>query len=353
MDVKRIKSVITEYITGISDSCTLDYGFCSADRFDDAGRIYEQRIEGGLSCELENRRSLEELIDPGMTINGVRSIVVIAVPYAKYEYSDSRSLGRMASGTAELDYHTKLFGILQPLKVQLYEKFGVSGKAVVDTSPLSDRSLAVRAGLGIIRRNGMCYHRRFGSYFHIGALLMDCEMEVVDHSAPADPCGRCRRCVEFCPGNAVTGDYGINSNRCVSYLTQKKALSEGESAAIGQMIYGCDICQRVCPANRGLKLIDDEKLVDVEVRPVDLLAISNAGFKETYKRTASGWRGKKVLQRNAIAVMGNSGDDSYVPVLAKCLEDERPDIRQEAKRALNRLQKNSNSDWDETGRVHD
>lgn len=344
MDVKEIESVITEYFSGISGSCTLDYGFCSADRFDDAVAVYEQRIEDGLSCELERRNSLEELIEPGMTMNSARSILVIAVPYSRYEYSDSRSLGRMASGTTEMDYHTRLYGVLEPLKTQLHEAFGVSGKVVVDTSPLSDRSLAVRAGLGIIRRNGMCYHRRFGSYFHIGALLLECEVDVLDRTAPPDPCGRCRRCVEFCPGDAVTGDYGINSNRCISYLTQKKTLSEDESAAIGQMIYGCDICQRVCPANRGLLSIDDEKLVGVEIRPQEMLAISNARFKETYKRTASGWRGKKVLQRNAIAVMGNSEDDSYIPVLAKCLEDERPEIRHEAEKALYRLQKNNTSD---------
>lgn len=344
MDVKRVESVITEYFARISDKCTLDYGFCSADRFDEAVALYEQRIEDGLSCELEKRDSLEALVEPEITLKGVRSIVVIAVPYSRYEYSGNRSLGRMASGTTELDYHTKLYGILEPLREQLHELLGLSGKVVVDTSPLSDRSLAVRAGLGIIRRNGMCYHRRFGSFFHIGALLLDCQMDVLDQTAPPDPCGRCRRCVEFCPGGAVIGDYGINSNRCVSYLTQKKTLSEEEGVAIGQMIYGCDICQRVCPANRGISPIDAPKLVDVEGRPDDLLTISNARFKATYKRTASGWRGKKVLQRNAIAVMGNSEDESYILALTKCLEDQRPEIRQEAERALKRLQKNSNFD---------
>lgn len=331
----KVKQTIKELL---SNAYTLQVGFCSAQPFDTLKDHYNHRLESSLACDLELREDLALLVEPRMTFEAVKSFVVIAVPYAPYEAAKD-TYGNISSGCASTDYHITLKKILEPLQSKLKEAYDIDGKIIIDTSPLSDRSLAVRSGLGIIRRNGMCYNPKYGSYFYIGALMIDYDLEVKDFTGPDDPCGPCRRCVAFCPNQAIEGNYEIDSNRCVSYLTQKKVLKASESVALGSRIYGCEVCQTVCPANRGQKNPDELRVVDHQVNYKKLLEISNADFKATYKKTASGWRGKRTLQRNALAALGNSGDKANIGLIEPFMEDPREIIRDEAIRAYNRLNK--------------
>lgn len=314
------------------------YGYCSAAPFSGLESIYIERDLAGLACTLELREPLEGLIDPKRLLENAKSFLVILEPYTPYTYNETKYTGRMASGTATEDYHTVISGKLKPVQSYLDEQ-GYRSEIIVDTSPLSDRAIAVRSGLGIIRRNNMFYHKKYGSYIHIGALLTDIDIHSKDVKRISDPCGHCRRCVSACPGQAILGDGTIDSNKCVSFLTQKKTLNEQESKVIGRMIYGCDTCQRVCPVNQGIDNPVGKCIVQPDVEFSDLLGMSNKAFKDSFQKTSSGWRGKRTLQRNAIAAIGNLGMQEGLELLEASLKDQRPIIREEAERALNKIKK--------------
>ena len=183
----------------------------------------------------------------------------------------------------------------------------------------------------------MFYHKSYGSYTHIGSLLMDVDLHDVDHPLGTDHCGQCKRCVAHCPGGAINGDGTINSNRCVSYLTQKKVLTSKEALTIGKMIYGCDVCQSVCPANRGVKNVTPELLVPSTVDCETLLTMNKKTFADTYRKTSAGWRGKRTLQRNAIAVLSNSGSKVGMELI-KAFRTESTLLKEAIKSALQKKQ---------------
>lgn len=334
MDVHAIKESI---VLKSKDIGFGDVGFASTKPFDDTLFHYKSRMKRGMSCELESRDNPDVMADVTLFYEEAKTIVVVLEPYRPYEHIKKVGYGWIASGAAEVDYHVVVHKKLVELSEHLLSNYDIHSKAVVDTSPLSDRAMAIRAGLGIIRRNGMFYHNKFGSYCYIGALLIDMDLSGEEKISPKDPCGRCRKCVEFCPGNAISGNYEINSNFCISYLTQKKQLEPVEEPLIGNYVYGCDICQSVCPANRGIDYKKNESFVSHSVSIDDMLEISNRAFKESYHLSTCGWRGKKMLQRNGLIVLGNQHDKSNDKIIAQSLEDDRVAIREVAKRAMDKL----------------
>ncbi len=334
MDAVVIKKRIEEYL--LSEGVDA-YGYCSARPFDSLTTGYLKKLQNGHACSFEFRRHIDELILPSMQLEDSKSFLVMLLPYLPYDsLSDTTADGYLASGCATLDYHTRINDILSPLSEWLLS-VDIRSTVIVDTTPLSDRALAVRSGLGMIRRNNMFYHPKYGSYVFIGALLMDYELHEKDIMPITDPCGHCRRCVAACPGGAILGDGVIDSNKCVSWLTQKKELTDEESNIIGQQVYGCDVCQKVCPINRGIHTENGPLVVNSNVDSESLLNISNSDFKRTYGQSAAGWRGKKILQRNMVAALGNKGDAKKVPLLKSMLQDVRPSIVSEVLRSLKKL----------------
>ncbi|MDF1616352.1 tRNA epoxyqueuosine(34) reductase QueG [Petrocella sp. FN5] len=332
--------VITENIMKFCDSIGIKaVGFAGAKPFNYLEDDYHYRQEHHLDCPFEVRDSLADLIDPKRIKADGKSFICILEPHQPYSRTKSSSgTGHMASGTASIDYHTILDEHLEKLQLFLEENYNIHGVKLCDTSPLSDRAIAVRAGLGVLRRNNMFYHKTMGSYVNIASLLIDYDLEARDYVMEAMPCGTCQICKVTCPTKAIIGDGTINSRRCISYMTQKKELSEAESKMIGRMIYGCDICQLRCPANNKVQNPSVELLVDKDVNLINLLNIDQATFNATYKKTASGWRGKRTLQRNAIAAIGNSGDAGMMDILKNYEHDDRSIIHSEVQRAIKRLE---------------
>lgn len=309
------------------------FGYCSALPFEQLRLPYLTRQLKDESCPLEQRDPIEDLIDPVRQLAHAQSFLVILESHSPYVYEDTSLSGRMATGTASEDYHHILHEKLQKIGKFLSDKYAVNSQVIVDTSPLSDRAIAIRAGLGIIRRNNMFYHKKYGSYVHIGSLLMDIDLHDKDYLIANDPCGPCRKCVVHCPGQAIIGDGTINSNACVSYLTQKKTLSQKEASTIGRMIYGCDVCQQICPANRGVKNEQPDLLLTTTIECKDILYMNQQTFKETFKKSASGWRGKRTLQRNAIAVLKNIGTEDSM-ALIQTFKTESPLLKEAVDAAL-------------------
>jgi epoxyqueuosine reductase len=192
-------------------------------------------------------RNAEKRRDSRLPFPGVRSAVVVALDYGGRE--PSGPVARYARGD---DYHDVMTAKLRELHRSIETRLGhgVPGKAYVDTGPLLERDLARRAGLGWFGKNTNLLNPKLGSYFFIGSLLLDLELEP-DEPFAEDHCGTCTRCLDECPTNAFVAPHVLDATRCISYLTieLRGDIPEELRAPIGERLYGCDVCQEVCPWN--------------------------------------------------------------------------------------------------------
>src|SRR5690625_598762 len=196
-------------------------------------------------------------------------------------------------------------------------------------------------GIGFIGRNGLLITKEFGSYVYLGEIITNIPFEpdpLVDYD-----CGDCRRCIDSCPTQALLGNGEMNAQKCLSYQTQtKNYMPEEYRKPMRRVIYGCDICQIVCPYNQGKNFhLHEEMEPDYEkVRPelVPMLTISNREFKEKFGEMSGSWRGKKPVQMNAIIALANYRDRSSIPTLLQLIEkDPRPMIRGTAAWAISKM----------------
>lgn len=291
---------------------------------------------------------IEERVNPELIFEQPKSIIAIALAYpTKVTHPPQREKGvrrgEFARASWGLDYHDVLRERMDRLMTFIREVAGAETafKPMVDTGELVDVAVAQRAGLGFIGRNGLLITEEFGSYVYLGEIITNIEF------APDEPvpfgCGDCMRCITACPTGALLGDGRINAQICLSYQTQTKGMMDEKfRRKIGHVIYGCDICQIVCPYNKGKNFHLHEEMepepekVMPKLKP--LLTISNKEFKETFGSMAGSWRGKKPLQRNAIIALGNTRDRSALPDLLRCIEEDvRPVIRGTAAWSISKI----------------
>jgi epoxyqueuosine reductase len=195
----------------------------------------------------------------------------------------------------------------------------------VDTGPIVERVIAKYAGIGWIGKNTCIINQKLGSWLFLGVILSSLELEA---GLPAlDRCGTCARCIEACPTDALIAPYQLDSNKCISYLTIEKrgAIAEELRDGMGRHIFGCDICQDVCPWNRKAPATDAE---DFQPRPelvnpaLDWLAeMSAQEFRSTFRNSPLRRAKRSGLRRNAVIAMGNSGDQKFLPLLEKLAAD--------------------------------
>lgn len=264
----------------------------------DLDRILRARIEKGHYTSFEERELMRR-IDPSLTMDGVKSIIVCLFPYFTGCVQDTN----ISKYTYPVDYHIiaseKLDSIGEFLKGQIQ---GLEYKCFVDSGPLVDRYLASIAGLGFYGINSHIINDKYGSYFFIGYIL--CNYDFEPDKKLDRTCVRCGECVRRCPGNAILGDFNINPNRCISYITQKKGeLSEEEVRILNNnhMVFGCDICQDVCPHNKavvytGMEEFEGDLIYKLNYDEIN--EMSNREFKKKYGNRAFSWRGKGIIVRN-------------------------------------------------------
>jgi epoxyqueuosine reductase len=268
-------------------------------------------------------------------VTGVTHAIVVALDYGGKE--PDGPVARYARGR---DYHDVMLERLAELHRWLEAEVGrpVSGKAYVDTGPILERDLARRAGLGWFGKNTMLIHPRLGSFFFLGVILVDLEL-TADAPFEAEHCGTCTRCLDACPTQALVAPGVMDARRCISYLTieLKGAIPETLRSGLGEHVYGCDVCQDVCPWNvRFARALDEPALAPrAEIDAVEMLALDDAGFRERYRGTAVTRAKRRGLARNAAVVLGNRGDASALPVLERAAsEDPDPVVREHAAWAI-------------------
>ena len=279
---------------------------------------------------------------------GATHAVVVAASYGGRE--PSGSVARYARGD---DYHEVLRERVRELHHWLEWELGrpVSARPYVDSGPLLERDLAQRAGLGWFGKNTMLIVPRAGSFVFLAALLVELELEP---SIPfdADRCGSCTRCLEVCPTGALPAPRVLDANRCISYLTieHREAIPESLREGMGALLYGCDLCNDVCPWN--VKFARDAMLPDFAPRDLfaeahdregtralarELLMMGPAEYAAAFKGSAIKRAKLWMLQRNACVVLGNIGTDEDLPVLEAMREHEHAIVREHAAWALARL----------------
>ena len=290
-------------------------------------------------------RGAEKRRDTRLPYEGAVSAVVVAMSYGGREAAGP--VARYARGD---DYHDVMVDRLRALHGAVDERVGraVPGKAYVDTGPLLERDLARRAGLGWFGKNTNLVNPALGSFFFLGALLLGLELEA-DAPFEADRCGRCTRCLDACPTGAFTGPRTLDATACVSYLTieARGAIPEALRAGVGDRLYGCDVCQDVCPWNvrfarelpEGSPFAPREALAGRDARSLarDLLGMSQPEFSAAFRGSPMKRAKLRGLKRNAAVILANVGTVEDMPALQQALNDPEPLVREHAAWALERL----------------
>jgi epoxyqueuosine reductase len=289
-------------------------------------------------------RNREKRVDSRLPVPAALSAIVVAMNYGGRE--PSGPVARYARGD---DYHDVMLERLQTLHRWLESDGGepVPGKAYVDTGPLLERDLARRAGLGWFGKNTNLINPSLGSFFFLGALLVNLEL-TPDAPFDADRCGSCTRCLDACPTNAFVSPRVLDATRCISYLTieLKGAIPAELREPMGELIYGCDICQDACPWNqRFARALPEESpyasrsaLAGKDARALarELLAMSDADFRSAFGNSPMKRAKLRGLQRNAAVVLGNIGNPDDAAALDRAAQDPEPLVREHAEWALSR-----------------
>ena len=311
-------------------------GFCPVEPFDDAAAALAGWLAEGRHGEMAFMAGAGRA-DPGALLPGARTLVVVALPYERGadgprpdERAAARPLplvGRVARYARGADYHGVMKERLRLLADRCAELSGrpVHARPCVDTAPLLEREAARRAGVGFSAKNTMTIAPGLGSYVLLGELLVDLELWPSEPIAPG--CGSCRSCLDACPTRAFVDAYTLDARRCISYLTieLKGPVPRALRPSIGSWVFGCDVCQEVCPFNRSRSRPHDAALAGRpalgEIELVSLLELTSSGYRRLVRKRALGRVNRVQLQRNAAVALGNTGAPSAVEPLARALLD--------------------------------
>jgi epoxyqueuosine reductase len=303
-------------------------------------RYLESRTEAG-----ELKRSSIHLAAPW-----VKSVIVCAVNYNTSEpYSTDCNdpsfgwISRYAWG--QRDYHEVILPKLRLLEEEIRKQTTdeVRMWSYVDTGPIVERVLAQHSGIGWVGKNTCVINQQLGSWLFLGVILTSLELKA-DVPAP-DRCGRCTRCLNSCPTNAFIGPYKLDASKCISYLTIEKrgSIPEDLRNGMGRHLFGCDICQDVCPWNRKAAVT---AAPEFQPRPelvnpplAELAAIPDDGFKALFRGSPVKRTKRAGIRRNAIVAIGNSGDPGFLPLVEELANDQDEVVAEHSRWARERIKR--------------
>ena len=336
-------------------------GVSAAEAGEDGGR-FAGWVEAGRAGEMEwlKRRNEEGVL--------VRSAVRVAIPWARsvvvcamnYNGGEPRSIdpagaregwiGRYAwsgrrdgEGVQPVDYHDDLLVRLRAIEAGLLERAECTTRCYVDTGPLVERDAAAKAGIGWVGKNTCVLREGLGSWMLLGVVVTSLPVEEAGLDMAADRCGSCTRCLDACPTGALVAPREMDASLCIAYLTieKKGPIPEPMRALTGRQVFGCDICQEVCPWNRKAPIALNKGLETREelVNPdLEWLAgLDGPGFRKVFRGSPLERTGKKRLHRNVAVAMGNSGCVDFIPRLEGWEGGEDPVLAEAAEWALKKL----------------
>ena len=280
-------------------------------------------------------RRIELRLDPRDIMPSARSVVCVALQYSPLQGDLCEEgdlwprVARYAHGT---DYHDLMKARLEELAGRVRDAFpDCATRSYVDTGPVLERELAVRAGLGAFGKNTMLLNEESGSWLLLGELFLSLELE--PDVAVTDLCGSCTQCLEACPTGALPSAYRLDANRCISYWTieYRGILPREIRSQLGGWVFGCDLCQEACPWNGDTLSVDHPEMRlpshRAELTLSDLLRIDREQYVERFRGSPMKRAKQAGLQRNAAVAMGNSKDRRYVPALLEALHDDSDLVR--------------------------
>jgi len=304
-------------------------------------KYLESRAESG-----QLRRASLNLVFPW-----ARSVVVCAVNY-NTAHAYSTQVHDPARGWisryawSREDYHETVLRRLREVESNIKELSApnqIETRSYVDTGPVVERVYAKYAGIGWLGKNTCLINQKIGSWLFLGVIITSLEL-MPDLPAP-DRCGTCTRCIDACPTNAFVGPHQLDSNKCIAYLTIEKrgAIPEELREGIGHQVFGCDICQDVCPWNRKAPATDKPEFQPREgfINPalVWLAEISEEEFRQVFRGSPLKRAKRDGLRRNALIAIGNGGDSSTLALVTRNTSDPNPAVADAANWAANKLKR--------------
>jgi epoxyqueuosine reductase len=279
-------------------------GFSECRIFHELSPYFSERKKRGLVNEFEEM-DVDKKINPFLYMPEGKTIITIAFPYLfDFDYSNNVNFSKYTLGR---DYHIVTTDYMDKICKFIRDK-GFRAINIVDSNALPERYIAKLAGVGFIGKNNTLITKKYGSYVFLGEIITD--MIIEPDKQINQTCGDCEICLKACPTKAILpGNIGINnnSNICLSYITQKKDIDDCWFEKLDGRLFGCDTCQKACPCNKDIEFSSIEELKPYEhmqrVELKDIIDIDNKLFKEKYKITSCGWRGKNILKRNAMINM--------------------------------------------------
>lgn len=285
--------------------------------------------------------------DLNIILPNVQSMILVALDYTTLippdDVLNDPRRGRISNYAWGVDYHEVMLPRLKALgdwlKQELGEAHQVESRAYVDTGAILERSHAQQAGLGFIGKNTMLIHPQSGSYFFLGELLTTADFEHFPNGGTYDTphretmCGSCTRCLTACPTDAFPQPYQLDARRCISYLSieLKAEIPLEMRPLMDNWLYGCDICQEVCPWNRFAIQTSETAFFPADIdnvapRLLDILQLNNASFKERFAESPILRIKRERLVRNACVAAGNSGVTDFMPILRQLAADDDSEL---------------------------
>jgi epoxyqueuosine reductase len=306
---------------------------------------FRQWLEAGYAGQMRYLGDRREAYEhPRHVLDGVRSILMLAVNYRTEEPQSPRAgQGRVSRYAWGTDYHDLVHERLAEL-IQVHRRLApdASVRGVVDTAPLLEREFAQLAGLGWIGKNTLLLNKRLGSWFFLAAILTSEEL-VYDQPFEGSHCGTCRACLDACPTGALVAPYRLDARRCISYLTieLRDHIPRELRQPQGSWVFGCDVCQDVCPWNRRAPATNEESFQPrAESNPMELaelFSLDDAAFRRRFRHTPL-WRPRRrgLLRNAAIALGNNDQSEASQDALQRGLSDVEPLVRAACAWALGR-----------------
>jgi epoxyqueuosine reductase len=329
-------------------------GIASAGPADGFDRMQDWLANGYAGEMAYMHRQSNARREPSSILANVQSVIMVGMNYCvrPSPAADTRDpvdqrrspVGRVSCyAWGGRDYHDVLRERLNELLAWVQgEVPSCKGRGVVDTAPLLERDFARRAGLGWFGKNTLLLNKRLGSYFFLGALLLDLKLQP-DAPHEAHHCGTCTACLDACPTQAFVEPGLMDARRCISYLTieLRRSVPTELRGSMGDWVFGCDICQEVCPWNRKSPETEEPAFHPrPDLEPIDLielLGLSDAEFRRRFRGTAITRTKRQGLLRNAAIALGNRGDPAALPALEKSRTDPDPVIREAAEWAFGQI----------------